>query len=127
MLKQLTAFIFLLTFLFQTFTKAFIIIEYYTNTPSFVLNCENKTAPTMHCNGKCQMRKKLKQEDKKEEQNPERRAESKTDLLFSPKSFFSAICSPESTIVLKDYAQLHSKRELTFPRTIFRPPIIAVL
>jgi len=126
MLKQLTAFIFLLAFIFQTFTKAFIIVEYYTNTPSFALNCENKAAPTMHCNGKCQMRKKLKQEDKKDEQYPERKAESKTDLLFSPKSFFTAICSPEYTIVLKDYAQLHSKSELTFPRTIFRPPIIAV-
>ena len=126
MLKQLTAFIFLLTFLFQTFTKAFIIVEYYTNTPSFALKCENKAAPTMHCNGKCQLRKKLKQEDKKDEQNPERKPESKTDIFFSSKSFFTTILSPGYTIVLKDYTQLNSGKETKFPRTIFRPPIKAL-
>src|SRR5438045_7684910 len=93
MLTQLTAFILLLAFIFQTFTKAFIIVEYYTNTPSFALNCENKAAPTMHCNGKCQMRKKLKQEDKKDEQNTERKPESKTDILFYLKSFLNNIIS----------------------------------
>lgn len=36
----------------------------------------------MHCNGKCQMMKKLKQEENKDSQNPDRKNEVKTDLLF---------------------------------------------
>lgn len=36
----------------------------------------------MHCNGKCQMMKKLKQEENKDGQNSDRKNEVKTDLLF---------------------------------------------
>lgn len=36
----------------------------------------------MHCNGKCQMMKKLKQEENKDSQNPDRKNEVKTDLLY---------------------------------------------
>ena len=43
----------------------------------------------MHCNGKCQMMRKLKQEEKKDQQNPQRR-NTKEEVLSS-KSFFAAI------------------------------------
>lgn len=36
----------------------------------------------MHCNGKCQMMKKLKQEENKDSQNPDSKNEVKTDVLF---------------------------------------------
>lgn len=36
----------------------------------------------MHCNGKCQMMKKLKTEENKDRQNPDRKNEVKTDLLY---------------------------------------------
>ncbi len=36
----------------------------------------------MHCNGKCQMIKKLKQEENTDSQNSERKNEIKTDILF---------------------------------------------
>lgn len=67
MFKQLTVLFIMLAFLMQTFNKIFIVTEYYTNTASFAKNCENKSKPQLHCNGKCQMMKKLKQEENKDQ------------------------------------------------------------
>lgn len=44
----------------------------------------------MHCNGKCQMMKKLKEQENKDKQIPNRRSESQEEVLSS-KSFFATI------------------------------------
>lgn len=72
----------ILAFFAQTFSKGLIIANYYTNTQAFAKNCINKAKPKMHCNGKCQMMRKLKQDENKDSQNPDRKNEMKTDLLF---------------------------------------------
>jgi hypothetical protein len=76
------AILLLIAFLAQTFSKGLIIANYYTNTEPYAKNCINKAKPKMHCNGKCQMMKKLKQEENKDGQNSDRKTEIKTDLLF---------------------------------------------
>lgn len=76
-------------FFAQTFSNAIIMADYYVNTKVFAQNCENKDKPWMHCNGKCQVRKKIQQEDRKDQENPERRAENKNELVLSSKSFFA--------------------------------------
>lgn len=48
----------------------------------------------MHCNGKCQMMKKLKQEEKKDQENPDRKNENKNEVLLSSKSFFASLVLP---------------------------------
>ena len=80
-IKCLACFL-IIAFLAQTFSKGLIIANYYTNTQSYAKNCINKAKPKIHCNGKCQMMKKLKQEENKDSQNPDRKNEVKTDLLF---------------------------------------------
>lgn len=47
----------------QTFSNAIIVADYYINTTSFAVNCENKNKPQLHCNGQCQMVKQLEKED----------------------------------------------------------------
>lgn len=79
----------MIAFFAQTFSKGLIVANYYTNTQAYAKNCINKAKPKMHCNGKCQMMKKLKQEENKDSQNPDRKNEVKTDLLF-----FNQIKSP---------------------------------
>jgi hypothetical protein len=79
---KIVAFFLLITFFAQTFSKGLIVANYYTNTQAYVKNCINKARPQMHCNGKCQMMKKLKQEENKDSQNPDRKNEVKIDLLF---------------------------------------------
>lgn len=89
--KALTACIFLAAFLVQTFSRNFVIADYYTNTAKYAKNCVNKARPKMHCNGKCQMMKKLQQEEKKDQDNPEKKSENKFEIVLSTKSFFATI------------------------------------
>jgi hypothetical protein len=60
-------------FTLQTFNSAIILLDYTINTKSYAVNCENKAHPQMHCNGKCQLMKKLQQQEKKDRQVPVRK------------------------------------------------------
>lgn len=120
MFKKITATILLLAFVSQTFAGPFVMLDYFMNTAAYAKNCINKTRPKMHCNGKCQAMKKIQEEEKKEQQNAERKAEAKVQVLSS-RSFFASI-QPVTTIILKATAF-----ELEYPLTdmsyaFFHPP-----
>ncbi|MBK7433275.1 MAG: hypothetical protein IPI66_04735 [Chitinophagaceae bacterium] len=87
MIRQVVSAILFMVFLFQTFSGSLIVFDYITNTASYARNCINKARPKLHCNGKCQMMKKLQQEEKKDQQCPERKAET-NELVFSSVSGF---------------------------------------
>lgn len=89
MLRAIAAIFLMTAFAVQSFQKAVIVLDYYANTASFAKNCENKARPTLHCNGKCQMIKKLKEEEKKDQQNPERKTENKDEVVSSKSHFVS--------------------------------------
>ncbi len=121
LLKQITAFLFIAAFAAQTFNKAFVVVDYFANTRAYAKNCENKARPQLHCNGKCQMMKKLKQEEKKDEQNPERKVETKNEYVLSSKSFypgFTYFTSSQKDI----FPLLISSKEIKMPRSLFHPP-----
>jgi cell shape-determining protein MreC len=119
-LQQFGALLIMLAFLAQTFSKSFIVADYYMNTGSFAKNCVNKAKPKMHCNGKCQMMKKLKEQEKKEQQAPERKAELKVDVLSS-KSFFTTLNVP---VIMERivFGDLPDRSTVKMPRSIFHPP-----
>ncbi len=56
----------LAAFAAQTFSMCLIVPDYYSNKTAFVKKCENKARPQLLCKGKCQMLKKLKEEEKKD-------------------------------------------------------------
>jgi hypothetical protein len=86
-MRQLSIILLLAAFLMQCFSKTFIVADYYVNTSSFAQNCENKARPMMHCNGKCQMMKKLKEEENREKQNAERKGDGKTEIIADENGF----------------------------------------
>jgi hypothetical protein len=92
MFKPLIASIILLAFVIQTFSGQVIQLNYYLNTGAFAKNCENKMKPKMHCNGKCQMMKKMQEEEKKDQQVPERKSTNK-NVVLSSGSFFCSIAA----------------------------------
>ena len=100
MFKPIAAIFLIIAFIAQTFSGGLVMLNYYTNSAAFAKNCENKARPKMHCNGKCQMMKKLKQEEKQDQQNPERKSEYKADVLSS-KSFYCCSVAAFTTIVFK--------------------------
>ncbi|MBD0298105.1 MAG: hypothetical protein ICV84_23410 [Flavisolibacter sp.] len=55
----------ILLLLTQTFSKLLIMAEYNLNRDYIAQNlCENKNKPMLHCNGKCQLTKKMAEDEK---------------------------------------------------------------
>ena len=75
----------------QTFGNNLFLLDYQFNKARFAKNCVNKARPQMHCNGQCQLMKKLRQQQKKDEQNTERKLENRTEVLSSSSSFTSGV------------------------------------
>ena len=119
---QLIVLLFLASFLAQTFSRFFIIADYYANTAKYAALCENKAVLNMHCNGKCQMMKRLKQEQKDEQENQQRAVDNKNEVVFfSPFSFSLAQpvtdLSPAEKSTLQSYGP-----SLILCVDIFHPP-----
>ena len=83
MFKSVFSILLFLSFALQTFKGSVVVLEYYTNTNAFSKNCINKAKPALHCNGKCQMLKKIQAQESKDQQVPERRIENKLELISS--------------------------------------------
>lgn len=120
MLSRITAIIFFIAFIAQSFSGQFIILDYYANTAAFAKNCENRARPKMHCNGKCQLMKKMQQEEKKDQQNPERRSANKNEILSS-RSFFCSI-DIEAAILQNTYPFKITPALADLSTIIFHPP-----
>ena len=108
--------------LLQSFNRMLVIGDYYINTGSYAVNCENKAKVEIHCNGKCQMTKKLKQEEEKDKNNPQRKVENHNEFFTSDDGSF--VLSP--VILNTDrqrFALLSETKTLDRPHTVFRPPI----
>jgi hypothetical protein len=65
------------------FCRDILIVDYYNNTASYAINCINKARPNLHCEGKCQLMKKLKEVEKKEQENSERKTAYKYTKLIA--------------------------------------------
>ena len=98
-------------------------VDYYTNAGKYAKNCENKAKPRMHCSGKCQMMKKLQQEEKKDQENPERKSENKNESVLSSKSFFAIVNRTYKTAIEKQlFPQISDGYAYNCTNTIFHPP-----
>lgn len=122
MFKQLLAFILLMSFAAQTFNKVFIVVDYYVNTSAFAANCENKTKLFLKCNGKCQMMKELKEEEKKDHQYPDRRGENKNEIVLSDQSFFTILNHLSISGIQRNYLFTNEGKVVKMHRGIFHPP-----
>jgi hypothetical protein len=119
--NQLIALIFFAAIFAQTFSKVFIVADYFGNTGKYAKNCINKAKPKMRCNGKCQMMKKLKQEEEKDQQNQERKNQHES-IVLSSKSFFPSINFSILSTVTLTYSIDNVANEQKMPRSIFHPP-----
>lgn len=77
----------------------------------------------MHCYGKCIMFKKLNQEEKNQQNNPERKSDNKNELTLSSKSFFVIGQIPPAIINLqKIINQVSDITSAGCNLDIFHPP-----
>ena len=82
--------------------------------------CENKDKPEMKCNGKCQLNKKLKENEQQEQQLPPR-VKLKEVVLYAEEASESSCQShsesPSKQIFFADLYLLHG-----FLHDVFQPP-----
>jgi hypothetical protein len=124
MFRYFTAILLFIAFGTQTFQRAFMVLDYYANTGSFAKKCENRFRPQMHCNGQCLLMKKLKEQENKEKQNPERKQENKNEVIFSGSAFASLnIFSVEKTSTAYPAGEVACT--INMPRAFFHPPNVS--
>jgi hypothetical protein len=121
MLRCLAILLLLTAFTAQTFHQAVIVLDYYVNTAAFAARCVNKQAPQMKCKGKCQMAKKLQEEEKKDQQAPERRMEQPTQTL-SAEHFFAASQPPLYVLKRLSHPVTREALPMAPAPAIFHPP-----
>lgn len=98
-----------------------VIVDYYNNTASYAINCINKARPKLECNGKCQLMKKLKEVEKKEQENSERKVEYKYTKLITTNSLKIAT-HPFTIITDLKSSTLSSGEPTSCSMAIFHPP-----
>jgi len=124
LIKKSITTIFLFVFAMQTFDKIFVVYDYFKNTAVYAKNCENKAKPKLHCNGKCQMMKKLQQAEKKDQQYPERKGEKK-QIYLSSKSFYTNVPQGRIHFEKKVYPAMPTPKEIMRSFEVFHPPSVA--
>ena len=95
--------------------------DYMVNLEAYKKGCVNKSKPMMHCNGKCQMLKKMKQQEGSSEANAPAPKFNQIDLVLSSKSFFPSLqfISSNSRLVYDIYNVDFESNNLG---SIFHPP-----
>ncbi|MEO8405081.1 MAG: hypothetical protein ABI480_10810 [Chitinophagaceae bacterium] len=120
-MKKILALTLLLAFASQTFSQAIIVIDFYINQSYIAtFKCENRFMPMLHCNGKCVLAKRLKQEEKREQENSERKLENKNEVISS-KSFFTSVL-PSLQTIYPVYQTYSDKRITGVSFAVFHPP-----
>lgn len=54
----------------QSVSRGIILLSYYTNKAAYEKYCVNKARPQLHCDGQCQLAKKLKAQDEEDKKDP---------------------------------------------------------
>jgi hypothetical protein len=122
--RRTAAFLLLLVFFAQAYSKYLIVADYYVNTAAYAANCVNKDRPWMHCNGQCQLCKKLHQQDNTEDkQTPERKTGSdRSETLFSAASFIDFAALQSATRLIRRFPEMPASKPIRMPRAFFHPP-----
>jgi hypothetical protein len=119
-LHRIPTYIVFIAFLGQLFSREIIEAGFYMNRSAYLSSCENRDRPIISCGGKCQLIKQLKQEDRKDRENPERRADLKPVINYFENPDFTV--TPQYTIVIKEYSLTSPNTVLGFNTSPFHPP-----
>jgi hypothetical protein len=111
----------------QTFSKWLIIIDFQMNKAYIAKDlCVNKTKPKMHCNGNCQMMKKMAEEEKENSSpiNTNNHKITSEETVYFHKTIVPTIVPIEEERL--KYNSIYNFSKLYAPvSSIFRPPAVA--
>jgi hypothetical protein len=108
-------------FALQNFQRLAIVLDYYSNQRAYAVLCENRNKPQLHCNGKCQMMKKLKAEEKNDANSRDSKLMGFDDVVSS-RSFFAELPDKRFQLLSRRYPEFSSPLSAGQMLRIFRPP-----
>jgi hypothetical protein len=106
----------------HTFSRSLVLADYMVNLEAYKKVCVNKAKPMMHCNGKCQMLKKMKKQEGDNGTSAPAPKFNQLDFVLSSKSFFPTLEFATITNCNSYYIQEQSKFYNNYLASIFRPP-----
>jgi hypothetical protein len=120
-MKNVFAFSLLVILLTQTFSRSLALADYMVNLEAYKKACINKASPKLHCNGKCQILKKVNQQEADTEKNTTVPTFNQFELALSSKSFFPKIQLVTEEVRINFYTY---QSEITpdYVDAIFHPP-----
>jgi hypothetical protein len=118
---QLVVTVVLFAMMLQCFSKMIVVAEFYANRDYIARNlCINRLNTAVHCAGRCQLDKRILQEEKSSGDR-ELRQESRNEVLSS-RSFFATVVTPVIIFVDRAYPAADAPRPVDRPVSIFHPP-----
>jgi hypothetical protein len=123
-MKKLIASLLLVAFAAQSFSHVIIVANFYINRSYIAAKlCENRYRPMLKCNGKCILAQKIKQQEKKERQDPQCKLENKNEVFTSHCSFLMDI--PGTTHKVLSYSLSRTGKPVDSSFKFFHPPKLA--
>lgn len=118
----------MLTWLCQLSGRYFVLLDFYLNQDDIAKNwCVNRDKPAMRCNGKCHLRKQLREEDRKDQENPERKADHRNEIFYAGFGTQELRQLLPVSIPGNDLFYFIPGRLIDRPSTVFRPPVASLL
>jgi hypothetical protein len=115
--------ILMLLIMSQTFSNWFMIMSFKLNQEYIAKNlCENRYRPQLNCKGNCVLMKKLRQQEKEEQNSPAALKLDISTVVISSRSFFATIDKP-AIVVSRAYILLYNiGRPVSRSSSVFHPP-----
>ncbi len=120
--RRMTVVLLLFASVLQTFSSTVVIVDFYINQDTIAQTlCINRYRPELLCCGKCQLTKRLRQ-DNKESHDSEKRSESRVSNVLSSRSFYLTSFILFRREVRQEYALLRVDKTVDQPSRHFHPP-----
>ena len=123
--KSIISLFLLVAFSLQIGSKCIIWANYLLNKKSITeFFCINKSTPEMNCNGKCHLKKQLKEQDKKEQSPASSLKEVKEIQLYNQSISITSVknSSEDTSSELNVIYLLHTSSKHT--HSVFHPPLV---
>lgn len=120
MIKNLIFIGLIISFALQLLKPLIIVADYVANTANYKANCINKEKVKLKCQGKCQMAKKMAQDEKEQQEKNDKSLFKVLDL--SSKSFFTSVTISPKQYIKSKYPIVNTAKEIKVSFKIFHPP-----
>lgn len=119
-MKHFLTYMLILILSVQSTGNIIIILHYKFNQDFFAEICENKDKPEMECNGKCHLKKQLKQQE--ENESEKKKINNEKENLNFISTCFDLIPGPKISDAITDENLLHFQLIKKHVSDIFHPP-----